>query len=85
MIIIINIPYWSQGCATLAPKSSYIVALKKASRKSLFAEDHMLGALYLTGSLCFFHRALAPIMIARFVRLIEIYFNFFRENYFLYL
>ena len=65
----------------------YNVALKKATRKSLFFlhTDQKLGSLYFTGYLQFFHRALAPIVIVRFVRLLEIYFNFFRENYFLYL
>ena len=60
-----------QGCTTLAPPSPYNVALKKATRKSLLLlhKDHMLGALYFTGSLQFFHRALAPIMIVRFVGL----------------
>lgn len=44
-----------------------------------------MGSLYFTGYLQFFRRALAPIVIVRFVRLLEIYFNFLRENYFLYL
>ena len=60
-----------QGCTTLAPQSPYNVALKKATWKSLLLlhKDHMLGALYFTGSLRFFYRAYSPIMIVRLVGL----------------